>query len=85
MSARLQQVMPKWPPYGEAVTALSDLASTALGVLHESPLTPSSLAALEPNTLGAAGAVILQHQDSCTYSVCLSRLPDSGMILIGLA
>jgi hypothetical protein len=28
---------------------------------------------------------MLQHQGSYTYSVCLSRLPDSGMILTGFA
>jgi hypothetical protein len=40
---------------------------------------------VEPNTLEQLAASILQHQDSGTYSVCRSRLPDSGMILIGLA
>jgi hypothetical protein len=43
-------------------------------------------AALEPQTHWEQLAPsILQHQGTYTYTVCLSRLPDSGVVLIGLA
>ena len=85
MSARLHPAMPEWPPYGVAVTALSDLAITALGVLHQSPERPRRSPSWSPTHWEQLAASILQYQGSDTYSVCRSRLPDSGMILIGPA
>jgi hypothetical protein len=83
MSTRLQRVMPNWPPDGGWPRRHRQIPrSPPSASSTRAPERPRRSPSWSP-TLGAAGGAHLQRQDSDTYIFWLSRLPDSGMILIG--
>src|SRR4029450_5522453 len=82
MSTRLQRVMPNWPPDGEAVTAPAGSGDHRPRRPSPEPLNAVVARELEPH-IGSSWWRPSRRQDSDTYIFCLSRLPDSGMILIG--